>query len=105
MCWCTGPRTDPRIGSGTSADKVFGPNYPRLRALKARYDPNDVFSKKHGLGKRLPANEIIAEAKAIPVAETASPIHGEAVVDEMSALKIVATVSATEVADVDTAVR
>ena len=27
------------------ADVLFGANYPKLQSLKAKYDPNSVFSK------------------------------------------------------------
>ena len=29
--------------------EAFGPNYPKLQKLKAKYDPNNVFNKLHAI--------------------------------------------------------
>jgi len=33
------------VGKKTPAAVLFGANYPRLQKIKAKYDPNMVFSK------------------------------------------------------------
>lgn len=37
------------IACDATPAEVFGPNYPRLQKLKAKYDPNNVFNKLHAI--------------------------------------------------------
>jgi FAD/FMN-containing dehydrogenase len=52
-------RVAPDAGSYVSESNYFnarwqqafwGPNYPRLRAVKAKYDPDGLFFVRHGVG-------------------------------------------------------
>ena len=45
MNGCQGIVANSFQGSATKAEKVYGPNAPRLRELKQKYDPTRVFKK------------------------------------------------------------
>lgn len=36
-------------GRDTPVEEIFGDNLPRLRELKAKYDPRNIFKKWHNL--------------------------------------------------------
>lgn len=40
---------------GTTAEYVFKENYPLLQDVKSRYDPRNIFHKKHAIVPKLPA--------------------------------------------------
>lgn len=47
------------IAGDRSVEELFGENLDRLRLLKAKYDPTNLFNKTHPLTSRKDAGQLV----------------------------------------------